>query len=54
VDAFVRLLHFGAGVIWAGGAFMTAWFLLPAAKLTGPAAGPFMGTLTSRTRLPKL
>ncbi|MFO7549343.1 MAG: hypothetical protein R6X29_10830 [Acidimicrobiia bacterium] len=51
MDALLRLVHIGAGVVWAGGAFMTAWFILPAATIAGPAAGPFMGALTGRTKI---
>ncbi len=38
----LRVLHIGAGVLWAGGTMMIAWFVSPSARKTGPAAGPFM------------
>ncbi|MEX2624963.1 MAG: hypothetical protein WD651_14700 [Acidimicrobiia bacterium] len=41
----MRLLHIGAGVFWAGGAMLMGWFVAPAARRPGPAAGPFMQNL---------
>ncbi len=44
---YVSALHVIAAVVWAGGAFTMAWFISPAARKAGPAAGPFMGALAS-------
>lgn len=46
---YVSALHVIAAVVWAGGAFSMAWFVSPAARKAGPAAGPFMGALASGT-----
>lgn len=42
---FWNFLHVGSAILWAGGTFAIAWFVGPAAKSAGPAAGPFMGAL---------
>lgn len=42
-----NFLHVGSAVVWAGGTFAVAWFISPAAKTAGPAAGPFMGALAA-------
>jgi uncharacterized membrane protein len=44
---YVSALHVISAVVWAGGAFIMAWFVSPAARKAGPAAGPFMGALAS-------
>lgn len=42
-----NFLHVGTAIVWVGGTFAMAWFISPAAKAVGPAAGPFMGALAS-------
>src|SRR5262245_39826986 len=54
-DAIVwilRLIHIVFGTFWVGGAIVTAFFLLPTVKATGPIGGQFAGQLMARTRLP--
>ncbi len=46
---YVSALHVLSAVVWAGGAFIMAWFVSPAARKAGPAASPFMGALASGT-----
>ncbi len=49
---FLRFLHVGSAIVWAGGTFSVAWFISPAAREAGPAAGPFMGAFArGRMRL---
>ena len=48
----LRLLHLTSGAFWVGGAIVTAFFLLPTVKATGPVGGQFAGALIQRTRLP--
>ncbi len=55
VDAYVivlRILHIVAGVFWVGAAALVTFFLEPVAKELGPAAGPFMGEVTGKRKLP--
>lgn len=44
---YVAAIHVVSAVIWAGGGFVMAWFISPAARKAGPNAGPFMGALAS-------
>lgn len=48
----LRLLHVAGGVFWAGMAVGFALYILPTARVLGPAAGPFMQGLMSPKRLP--
>lgn len=48
----LRLVHIGAGVFWAGGAFLVAGFLEPAVRGAGPEGGRFMQRLVQQHRLP--
>jgi len=48
----LRLLHILLGVFWAGGAFVTAGFLLPSAQAAGPGAGPMMRQLIVVRKMP--
>src|SRR5438046_2518892 len=48
----LRLLHIVAGVFWAGAVFLTAGFLIPAVRATGPAGGQFMRQLVGKQGLP--
>jgi uncharacterized membrane protein len=48
----LRLLHILLGVFWAGGAFVTASFLLPSAQAAGPGAGPMMRQLIVVRKMP--
>lgn len=55
MDAYVivlRILHIVAGVFWVGSAALVTFFLEPAAQTLGPAAGPFMGELSAKRKLP--
>jgi len=38
----MRLIHILSGVAWAGGAFMLAGFVTPAAQKSGPSGGQVM------------
>lgn len=54
MDALIitlRALHIGAGVLWAGWAFVSAGFVVPAVRAMGPNGGAFMQALTTTTRL---
>ena len=48
----LRILHILAGVFWVGSALLVFFFLQPAAREVGPAAGPFMTHLSQNKRLP--
>src|SRR3954451_23799265 len=52
VIAILRLIHIVFGTFWVGGAIVTAFFILPTVKATGPIGGQFAGQLMARTRLP--
>lgn len=47
----IRLIHITAAVAWAGGAFMMAGFVGPAAAALGPDGGKFMQYLAGPGRL---
>ena len=49
----LRTIHIIAGVIWVGGVFFLAAFVLPSARAVGPAAGPMMGQLTQVRQVPR-
>ena len=49
----LRTIHIVTGVIWVGGVFFMAVFLLPSARAIGPAAGPMMSQLTLVRQFPK-
>lgn len=44
----LRLIHIVAGGFWAGSVMLLGWFVAPAARAAGPAAGPFMQALLKR------
>src|SRR5437763_1698563 len=48
----LRLIHIGNGVFWAGGVFITAMFLIPGVRDTGPAGGAFMRHLLMVQKFP--
>jgi uncharacterized membrane protein len=48
----LRILHVGAGVFWVGAFMLLARYVIPATQAAGPAAGPFMQQLMTRTKLP--
>ncbi len=50
----LNLLHVSSAIIWAGWSLAFAWFVMPAAAKAGPAAGPFMGALTSTKLRPTM
>ncbi len=47
----LRLLHVASGILWAGGAVITARFLEPTAEELGAAAGPFMTEVMEKRRM---
>lgn len=49
MEAVLRLVHIGSGVLWAGGAFALSWFIGPNARSVGDAARPFMQSLITRS-----
>ena len=44
----LRLLHIGFGIFWAGSVFITALFIIPALKTSGPDGAKFMQALNSK------
>jgi uncharacterized membrane protein len=52
VFLIARFVHVVAGVAWAGALIFIAWFLLPAARATGPASAALMQQLMRVQRLP--
>lgn len=50
----LRIVHVLAGVFWVGAGVTTFFFVQPAAREMGPAAGPFMTHLAERKRLPEV
>ena len=46
-----RTLHILGGIAWGGAIFLMVFFLQPAAKAVGPAAGPFMRELLATRKL---
>jgi hypothetical protein len=47
-----RFIHVVFGVVWAGALVFIAWFLLPAARATGPTGLAFMQQLVRVQRVP--
>ncbi|HUK22216.1 MAG TPA: hypothetical protein VLV45_11770 [Gemmatimonadales bacterium] len=45
---WLRLIHIVFGTFWTGAAIFSAFFLLPAARTAGPAAGALMSRLGPR------
>jgi uncharacterized membrane protein len=55
VDVYLvvlRIVHIVAGVFWVGAVLLTFFFLQPAAREIGPAAGPLMTHLAEKKHLP--
>jgi hypothetical protein len=50
---FLRLVHIGAGVFWAGATMLMSWFVTPAAQQAGPGATPMLQRIMQR-RLPEV
>jgi hypothetical protein len=50
----LRAVHIIFGVMWVGGVFFLAFFVLPSARAVGPAAGPFVGHLTQVKQVPRV
>ena len=46
-----RVLHILGGIAWGGSIFLMVFFLQPAAKAVGPAAGPFMREMLATRKL---
>ena len=44
----LRLIHIVSGGFWAGAGILMGWFVAPAVRSAGPAAGPFMQALLRR------
>jgi len=44
--AILRVLHIGAGVLWAGATFFVISFLIPTVQAAGPEGGRFMQRLS--------
>lgn len=49
----LRTIHIVGGVLWVGGVFFMAAFLLPSARAIGPAAGPMMVQFTQVRQVPR-
>lgn len=45
--AVLRVLHIGAGVLWAGATFFLVSFLIPTVQASGPEGGRFMQRLAA-------
>jgi uncharacterized membrane protein len=52
VFLLARFIHVVAGVTWAGALIFLGWFLLPAARATGPSGAAFVQQLVRVQRLP--
>lgn len=52
VVLLARFIHVIAGVTWAGALIFVGWFVLPAARATGPAGAAFMQQLVRVQRVP--
>lgn len=52
VFLLARFIHVVSGVTWAGALIFLAWFILPAAKATGPAGGTFVQQMVRAQKLP--
>ena len=50
----LRIVHIVLGVLWTGGVFFLAVFLIPSSRAIGPAAGPMMGQLTQVRQVPRV
>lgn len=44
----LRLLHVVTGIMWAGTAMFSAWFVIPSVMEAGPAGGAFMSGMLRR------
>lgn len=52
VFLLARFVHVVAGVAWAGALIFLAWFLLPAARATGPSSAALIQQLMRVQRMP--
>lgn len=52
--ALLRLLHVGAGVLWAGAILFMAFFLMPTVRTLGPDGGRFVQTMGQVTKLSRI
>lgn len=52
--ALLRLLHVGAGVLWAGAIFFMAFFLMPTVRALGPDGGKFVQSMGQVTKLSRV
>jgi len=48
----LRILHIACGVLWAGGIFMLALFIMPAVDASGPEGGKVMRQLAGTNNFP--
>ncbi len=46
--AILRLIHLGCGILWAGGAVLVGFFIVPAVGEAGPAGGAVMQGVVKR------
>jgi uncharacterized membrane protein len=53
VNLVLRVLHILAGMFWAGGTIVFAWFIEPNASALGPAGIPFTQRLAASSGFPK-
>src|ERR671933_496776 len=47
-----RIIHVVFAIAWGGAAFLFFFFVEPTQRAIGPQAGPFMGEMMGRRRLP--
>lgn len=48
----LKVVHIFAGVFWFGAGIVVIYFIVPAARDAGPAAGAMMGGLVNKYKLP--
>jgi len=48
----LRILHIACGVMWAGTAFVLAFYIFPAVKRSGPDGGKIMQAITGVNKFP--
>lgn len=51
VFSVLRFIHIIAGILWAGGALVFSFFIVPAISATGDTGKQFVGHLMTKTRL---
>jgi uncharacterized membrane protein len=48
----LRAIHIGVGVFWVGSVLLVTFYLLPAARATGPAGGQVLQEMMLRRKVP--